>query len=174
MNLPVEVGPNLLGALTVFVNGRLRAAVTDRAGAGGALADAVIVIKDQPGVTADWLGRVLELSQPGAAHLVRRLLHLGWVERRAGADARSRSLHLTSLGTNVAEEILQARHQVLADVVESLSTLQREHLVDIAKTLLRPQARDGEALARLCRLCDRSCCQECPVHAGYLDHQTDH
>nr|WP_284706355.1 MarR family transcriptional regulator [Micromonospora phytophila] len=88
MNLPEEDAPNLLGALALLVNSRVRAAVTGPAGSGGALAEAVVVLKDQPGATAEWLGQVLGVTQPGAAHLVRRLVEQGWVQRRAGADAR--------------------------------------------------------------------------------------
>jgi DNA-binding MarR family transcriptional regulator len=170
MNLPASDGPNLLGALALLVGSRMREAVTGTAGAGGALAEAVIVIKDQPGVTAEWLGQVLGISQPGTAHLVRRLLSMGWVQRRSGADARSRALHLTSDGSAAAGEILAARHRVLTDLLEPLSAGQRAQLVAIAHAILRPEAHDAGRLASLCRLCDRTRCADCPVHAGYLDH----
>jgi DNA-binding MarR family transcriptional regulator len=170
MNLPVDDGPNLLGALALLVSGRIRDAVTGSAGAGGALAEAAVVIKDQPGVTAEWLGRVLGISQPGTAHLVRRLVALGWVERRPGTDGRSRALHLTPAGTVAAEEILAARHRALASLLEPLSAEQRRHLSTIAHAILWPEARDDKCLASLCRLCDRTRCAECPVYAGYLEH----
>jgi DNA-binding MarR family transcriptional regulator len=171
MNSPVDDGPNLLGALALLVAGRMRQAVTGPAGAGGALAEAMIVIKDQPGRTAEWLGQVLGVSQPGTAHLVRRLLGMGWVQRRPGADARSRALHLTPAGLAAAAEILAARQRVLADLLEPLSAGRREQLVAIAHAILRPQARDAGSLAGLCRLCDRTRCADCPVHAGYIAHQ---
>ena len=171
MNLPGNDAANLLGALVLFVGGHMREAVTDPAGAGGALADAVIVIKDQPGTTAEWLGSVLRLSQPGTAHMVRRLAALGWVERRPGADARSRALHLTPDGQAAAARILDARQRALGELIAPLAAEQRANLVDIAAAILRPAARDEQCLAALCRLCDRSRCAECPVHAGYLDNQ---
>jgi DNA-binding MarR family transcriptional regulator len=170
MNVSDDDSPNLLGALALLVTGRMRAAVAVPAGAGGALAEALVVVKDHPGVTAEWLARVLQLSQPGAAHLVRRLQELGWVERRPGVDARSRALHLTRTGRRAAEQVLQARHQALADALRPLSRRQRAELADIARTLLRPRATDDQALAQLCRLCDRGRCEGCPVYAGYLDH----
>jgi DNA-binding MarR family transcriptional regulator len=149
----------------------MRQAVADRAGAGGALAEAVIVIKDQPGATAEWLGRVLGLSQPGTAHMVNRLVTQGWVERRAGADARSRALHLTRAGRRAATRILDARRRALTDMTAALTAEQRAQLAGIAAAVLRPAARDEQCLAALCRLCDRSRCAECPVYAGYLDHR---
>jgi DNA-binding MarR family transcriptional regulator len=169
MNLPSDDAANLLGALVLFVGDRMRRAVTGPAGAGGALPEAVIVIKDQPGATAEWLGGVLGVSQPGAAHLIRRLIALGWVERRPGADARSRALYLTRAGRAAATRILTARRRALAEVLAALDDGQRAHLVAIAAAVLRPEARDERCLASLCRLCDRSRCARCPVYAGHLD-----
>jgi DNA-binding MarR family transcriptional regulator len=172
MDLPADGAANVLGALALFVGERMRHAIRAPAGAGGALADAVIVIKDQPGTTAEWLGRVLQLSQPGTAHMVRRLVTLGWVERRPGADARTRALHLTPPGRRVAVRILTARRRALADLVAPLRAEQRAQLAGIAAAVLRPAAHDERCLASLCRLCDRSRCAECPVYAGYLDHRS--
>ncbi|MGA4731574.1 MarR family winged helix-turn-helix transcriptional regulator [Micromonospora taraxaci] len=169
MNLPVESAPNLLGAVALLAAAQMRTSVTASVGAGGALAEALVVLKDQPGATADWLGRVLGLTQPGAAHLVRRLREQGWVERRAGADARSRALHLTPEGASVATRTLHARAEALSALLAPLSAEQRLHLVDIAQTLLRHEVTDARSLAHLCRLCDRARCPQCPVHAGYLE-----
>jgi len=171
MSLPDDDGPNLLGALALHIDTLMRAAVTSPAGAGGALAEAIVVIKDQPGATAEWLAQVLGLSQPGSAHLVRRLVQAGWVERRPGADARSRALHLTTAGRAAARRILAARREALAEAISPLTPAQRDQLAGIARAILRPEAHDGQCLARLCRLCDRTRCATCPVHAGYLDAQ---
>ncbi len=167
MNLPAQAAANLLGALSLAVASRMRTAVTAQAGSGGALAEALVVIKDQPGVTAEWLGKVLGLSQPGAAHLVRRLLDQGWVQRRAGADARSRALHLTPDGTVAAKQILRSRQVALTELTERLTDEQLRHLVDIAGSLLRCPKGASHDLARLCRLCDRSRCPRCPVHESF-------
>jgi DNA-binding MarR family transcriptional regulator len=91
------------------MTGEIRKAVTLASGSSGALADAVVVIRDHPGVTAEWLGRALELSQPGTVHLVRRLSTEGLIEKRPGRNARSHALHLTSPGADVANRILRER-----------------------------------------------------------------
>jgi DNA-binding MarR family transcriptional regulator len=166
MNSPEDRTANLLGALALLVNGQMRRAVIEPAGAGGALAEAVIVVKDQPGVTVDWLGRVLTLSQPGAVHLVKRLVALGWVDKRPGADARSRALTLTAAGKAAARTILRARRRALRGLVDQLSTEDQARLAEIAGKLLRPLPQNERDLADLCRLCDRSCCPDCPVHDG--------
>jgi DNA-binding MarR family transcriptional regulator len=168
MHVPGTEAANLLGALSLHVTGQLRAAVAGPAGAGGVLADALIVIKDQPGCTVDWLGRALEVSQPGAVHLVHKLVDLDWVHKRAGTDARSKALHLTADGQDVAAAILRARAAVLDRLVAALSAEQRAQLAAIASALLGPPALDERTLAHLCRLCDRARCRHCPVHAGYL------
>ena len=166
MNTLRDRSANLLGALSLLVEGRVRDAVTEPTGAGGALAEAVIVLKDQPGVTADWLGRVLGMSQPGTVHVVKRLVALGWVEKRPGADARSRALVLTADGKSAARDILGARRRVLHRLVDQLSAEQQERLAEIADTLLRPLPSDEQDLATLCRLCERARCPACPVHLG--------
>ncbi|MFI6262694.1 MarR family winged helix-turn-helix transcriptional regulator [Micromonospora sp. NPDC051006] len=166
MYLPEGGATNLVGALALLVGSRMRAAVTGPAGAGGVLAESLIVLKDQPGVTAEWLRQVLGLTQPGAAHLVRRLRDQGWVERRAGADARSRALHLTPQGADAAARVLQAREEVLTALLAPLTAEQRGQLAEIARTLLRDEVSDERTLAYLCRLCDRARCPACPVYAG--------
>lgn len=166
MNIPTAEVANLLGALALHVTGQVRAAVTDRASGGGVLADALVVIKDQPGRTVDWLGQVLQVSQPGAVHVVRKLAGAGWVEKRPGADARSLALYLTATGAQVADGVLAARQEVLLRLVGTLAPDQRAALASVAATLLGPPAEDERSLARLCRLCDRSCCGHCPVYAA--------
>ncbi|GGP53282.1 MarR family winged helix-turn-helix transcriptional regulator [Saccharothrix coeruleofusca] len=159
---------NVLGAVGLLVAGAVREAVTGVVGAGGVLGEALIAIKDQPGRTADWLASVLRISQPGSAHLVRRLTEAGWVARGTARDGRSRPLRLTEAGERVAADALAARQAVLAQLSERLTRRQRQELVEIADALLGPEARTEQLLAELCRLCDRDSCPRCPVHAGWL------
>lgn len=167
MNEPRAEAANLLGAVALMVDGSVRVAVEDAVGAGGALGEALIAIKDQPGRTADWLSGVLRISQPGTAHLVRRLTEQGWVTR--DSKGRLRPLRLTEEGERVAVAALAQRQAVLERLVDRLSGDQHDQLVAIAGALLGPEARDDTLLAELCRLCDRSCCPRCPVHEA-LSH----
>jgi DNA-binding MarR family transcriptional regulator len=156
---------NLLGAMALLVAGTVREAVTQAAGAGGALGEALIAIKDQPGRTADWLATVLHISQPGTAHLVRRLTDQGWVTRES--QGRARPLRLTEQGERMASTILAAREAALDQLIDRLSPEQRGHLVAIAGELLGAEARSEQLLATLCRLCDRASCSECPAYEGW-------
>ena len=155
---------NLLGALALLAGGAVHEAVAGAVGAGGVLGEALVAIKDQPGCTADWLAQVLHISQPGSAHLVRRLTEQGWVDR--ADQGRARPLRLTGAGERAADAALAARAAVLERLVDRLSAEQRAQLVDIAGALLAPEARTDELLAELCRLCDRGACPRCPVHRG--------
>ncbi|MBE1591638.1 MarR family winged helix-turn-helix transcriptional regulator [Nonomuraea angiospora] len=164
MNVRSRHAANLLGASSLLVAGMVREAVTASVGAGGSLGEALIAIKDQPGRTADWLSTVLQISQPGTAHLIRRLTEQGWVVR--GSEGRARPLRLTPEGERVAAAALAAREAVLEGLIDRLSDEQREQLVAITGALLGPEARSEETLARLCRLCDRGTCSACPVYEG--------
>ncbi|MFJ8820030.1 MarR family winged helix-turn-helix transcriptional regulator [Amycolatopsis thermoflava] len=165
MNEQERRSANLLGAMSLLVAGAVRDAVTEAVGAGGALGEALIAIKDQPGRTADWLAGVLHISQPGTAHLVRRLTEQGWITRES--EGRRRPLRLTPEGERRAADALAARQAVLDRLVERLSGAQRAQLAGVAEALLGPEARSEQTLAELCRLCDRAVCQECPVHDGW-------
>jgi DNA-binding MarR family transcriptional regulator len=162
MNDLTRESANLLGAAALLVAGEVREAVAGAVGAGGALGEALIAVKDQPGRTADWLAQVLGISQPGTAHLVRRMTDLGWVTR--DSNGRARPLRLTAKGERVAAAALTARQTVLTTMVNHLTEEQRAQLVTITGALLGPRARSEQALAQLCRLCDRASCPRCPVH----------
>ncbi|TYB66020.1 winged helix-turn-helix transcriptional regulator [Nonomuraea sp. PA05] len=167
MNARDQHAANLLGASALLVTGIVRDAVHETVGAGGALGEALIAIKDQPGRTADWLGGVLRISQPGTAHLVRRLVEQGWVVRES--HGRARPLRLTPEGERVAVAALEARQAALGRLVGRLSGEQRKQLAAIAAELLGPEARDDVRLAQLCRLCDRASCPRCPVYEGWRE-----
>ncbi|UQS25881.1 MarR family winged helix-turn-helix transcriptional regulator [Amycolatopsis thermalba] len=167
MNEPEARSANLLGAMSLLVAGAVRDAVTEAVGAGGALGEALIAIKDQPGRTADWLAGVLRISQPGTAHLVRRLTEQGWITR--DSEGRRRPLRLTAEGERRAASALAARRAALDRLVGRLSGEQRAQLAAVAEAVLGPEARSEQVLAELCRLCDRSVCAECPVHAGLCE-----
>jgi hypothetical protein len=89
------------------------------------------------------------------------------VDKRTGTDARSRALHLTRSGRAMAHRILRARQRALRELTDRLPANRRDQLAEIATLLLRPQPSTEQDLAQLCRLCDRSRCPACPVHAGY-------
>jgi DNA-binding MarR family transcriptional regulator len=171
MSSPRDRVANLLGALSLHVADEIRRAVTLASGSSGVLADSIVVIRDHPGVTADWLGRALGLSQPGTVHLVRRLHDDELVDKRPGRDARSYALHLTASGDEVADRILTARRDAVLPLVQQMTRDEQQQLATIAAAVLTHTAPDDLHLAHVCRLCDRPTCSRCPAHAGYLQAQ---
>ena len=111
---------------------------------------------------------LLGLTTSGATRLVDQLESQGLVERRAGADARTKSLVLTDAGTALAAELLAARDRAIADVVAPLDDADRADLERILARLTAGFADDRPTAERTCRMCDRGACRTgapCP-----LDH----
>ncbi len=149
---------NLLGACALAVAGRLPASA----------ADAALVALDGwlGGTTVDGLARVLALTHSGAVRLTDRLEADGLVQRRPGADARSRAVHVTPAGAARARILRAERFAALEDVLGPLDAREREVLGGLMERLLAGITHAGEAPGRTCRLCDADVCghpDRCPV-----------
>lgn len=149
---------NLLGALSLAVAGRQPTAAADTAlvALNGWLA----------GTTVDGLAKVLALTHSGAVRLTDRLEAEGLVERRAGADARSRALHLTPAGRARAQALRTERFSGLEAILTPLSAPDRRALTSLVERLLASITEQGAAPRRTCRLCDADVCghpDRCPV-----------
>jgi MarR family transcriptional repressor of emrRAB len=157
---------NVVGAFALAVADALRRAAEAEAGQSGAAAAALLTIEARPGRSIEQLRAPLGLSQPGAVRLVERLERQGWIERRP-SPGRATALHLTPAGETVAERIHAARAGALAALLEPLDGDQLAALTAAAGAVLAAATADRPALERLCRLCERDVCDECPV-AGAL------
>src|ERR671936_1703763 len=157
---------NLIGAFTLLADQAVQAATQQATGHGGQAAAALVVIGDQPGLSAEELRAALPLSQPGTAHLVDRLATAGWVDRRPAADARRRALSLTAAGREAVGQLLAARGAALQALLEPLDPDERDQLAAMAAKLLAARTTSPADLVRLCRLCDRPVCDRCPVAAA--------
>jgi DNA-binding MarR family transcriptional regulator len=124
---------------------------------------ALVVVGDQPGLSLAELSVALRLSQPGATHLVGRLVAAGWVDRGQGPDARRHALTLTAAGRAAVEELLEARRAAVRALIQPLDAAEREQLAAIAAKLLASRTAGRADLMRLCRLCERPACDRCPV-----------
>lgn len=149
---------NLLGACALAVAGRLPATASETA----------LVALDGwlGGTTVDGLARVLALTHSGAVRLADRLEADGLLERRAGADARSRALHLTAPGHAEAVRLRAARFDAIEDVLGVLDAGERATLTGIVERLLAGITHAGASPQRTCRLCDADVCghpDRCPV-----------
>lgn len=154
---------NLLGALTLDLARAQDAATAGVVGQSGAAAAALVVIGAAPGRTVEQLRRPLGLTQPGATRLVERLVDAGWVDRRGGRGRRGLQLTLTPAGRDALDRLFAARRAPLAAALVPLSVAQQAQLSDLLETLLAARVGDRDDLERLCRLCERRCCERCPV-----------
>jgi len=90
------------------------------------------------------------------------------VERRPSAG-RATALHLTAAGEAVVDRMLAARGAALDALLEPLGGEQLEALTAAAGAVLAAATTDRPALERLCRLCERDVCDECPVAGALRD-----
>ena len=158
---------NLLGVVSL--------AVTDAVTAPGSAlppsARAVVVSAHaHPGRPVSWVRDLLGLTTSGATRLVDQLEAQGLVERRAGADARTKSLVLTDAGEALAADLLAARARAIAQVVAPLDDGDRADLERILARLATGVADDRPATERACRMCDRGACRTgapCPLDLAW-------
>jgi MarR family transcriptional regulator, negative regulator of the multidrug operon emrRAB len=159
----------LLGALSLNAVDRVRTRVDGSLGRTGAHSAALVHLDAYPGDSVQALADVLSVSQPAAVKVVNRLAGDGLVERREGADGRTRALHLTAAGRDAAARVLADRAAQLEDVLHVLGDDERERLEPLLEKLVAALAGDRPGALTVCRLCDRTSC--CGAPAGCpLEH----
>jgi DNA-binding MarR family transcriptional regulator len=165
---------NLLGAHSLAMAGRLLADDPDGPRLPPSEAAALVTLLSHPGQTVAWLGDVVSLTSSGVTRLVERLVRLGWVERAAGEDGRTRTLRLTPAGTERAERVLSERQDALTRAVDVLTEQEQRTLESLLDKLLAHAADDRPSCLRVCRLCDRTACRsqgrDCPLQDAFDEH----
>jgi DNA-binding MarR family transcriptional regulator len=106
----------------------------------------------------DLLRQVLGLTASGTVRLVDRLTELGYVERKEGADARSRTVTLTRQGRHAAKRIAAARAAVLTNALEQLTPEERTVFYDLMGKVIAGFVRGRGATKWICRACDTTAC----------------
>jgi DNA-binding MarR family transcriptional regulator len=154
------------------------ASATARAAGRGAQAPAALVALREflEEATVRQLSDAIGLTHSATVRLVDRLVADGYVVRRgAGRDRRAVAIGLTAAGEAVADRVRQARRLAVEELLESLSTRERQVLAGCVDRMLAGLARRrldtrarGEAVhGWLCRLCDFRACGRpeglCPV-----------
>jgi DNA-binding MarR family transcriptional regulator len=162
---------NLLGALSLAVVDRLARAAEDAAGHRGAAPAALASLATYlDGCSIDVLRRPLGLSHSAAVRLTDRLEAAGFLERAAGADARSVSVRLTRRGADTGTRILEERTAALEVVLAPLAHSERSDLARLHEKLLAGITSGRGDAGRICRLCDPHACGHfegrCPVTAA--------
>jgi DNA-binding MarR family transcriptional regulator len=154
---------NVLGACGLAVAGRLPSAAADAA--------LVALHGWLAGGTVDALARTLRLSHSGAVRLADRLEADGLLERRAGADGRTRALFVTPAGAAAAGMLQAGRMGALGEVLGVLDDVERATLTGLLEKLLGAMVHDTEGARFTCRLCDADVCghpETCPVTNAYV------
>jgi DNA-binding MarR family transcriptional regulator len=157
---------NLLGVTVLAATDRVRAAIEDALGFGGAAPAALVHLAAYPGESAESLHRVLGISQPGTAQIVERLVDQGLLERRPGRDRRTQALHVTPGGHRALRTLLERRSQMLTTLLAPLTEAERARLTPLLEKVVSGLADDRPHKLTTCRLCDRQACREgqgCPL-----------
>ncbi len=156
---------NLLGALSTAVTDELDRAEAATSYLTRTQSTALNVVATHRGGTIRDLAEALELSHPGTVRLVDRLQEDGYIERRAGQDARSVALHLTAAGRRLWNRQRRARDARLDELVSVLPRSARASLRSAVEILLAELGSEPTGAATICRRCDVAECPQdrCPV-----------
>jgi len=155
---------NVFGALALLVADEILRAASAQAPEVGPAASALALLCHEPGLSIRTLAAGVALSHAGAVRLVDRLVAEGLVERRGHeSDGRTRLLHLTAAGKVASMAVLQARTTALTRALDVLSDYEVAMLGALSGRMLRSLLSNEEHAYRVCRLCDYSSCDSCPV-----------
>ncbi|MEM7705870.1 MAG: MarR family transcriptional regulator [Pseudomonadota bacterium] len=162
----VDKTTNLLGAVAIALNDRIRSGLDEVLHRKGESAAALVVVGYAPGLAVETLRQVLGRSHPGTVRLIDRLEDDGLVERRKGEDGRAVALHLTLKGSRLRKKLLSRRLDVLEAGLKGLSAQDRQHLGNLLEKVLANLPETEMAKHRICRLCEVRLCRQCPIRGN--------
>ena len=159
---------NLLGAVSLAVTDRIRAAAERGAAQGGSAPAALISLAGYlDGSPIDAVRRPLALTHSATVRLVDRLVAAGLARRREGPDRRSVSVELTPAGHTAAAEAVKARAEALEEALADLDPDERAELARLHARVLGSLTHGRASAGHICRLCDSQACGHeegrCPV-----------
>jgi len=163
---------NVVGALAVALNDRIREATEEAAGMSGPLPAALAALQQWAGGrTVDTLAGGLRLSHSRTVRVIDRLEEDGLARReRDPADGRGVLVWLTPAGERVAARVLAAREVALEGALGGLGAADRRVLAGLAEQVLERVTTGRRAAGAICRLCDSHACGHddgrCPVTRG--------
>jgi DNA-binding MarR family transcriptional regulator len=162
---------NVLAAMALMVTDRAEDARVEASGLSSRELAALVLVANRPGMSVDWLYQRLGITQSGAVRLVERLVSAGVMTRQAVPGRREVELSATAAGAQRLELAEDARGPSLAGLMEALTSAEREHLTDLAATVLRAGSRVPREADVVCRRCDwAACTPDCPVEASITPH----
>jgi MarR family transcriptional regulator, negative regulator of the multidrug operon emrRAB len=169
---------NLFGALVVTLGERVQERMGAAAGCPPTAVAALQWIGRWRRIRSSDLAQVLELTPPGASHLVGALIAAGLIERtRYPHDGRQWALDLTQQGARRTLQAMKARAEVIRESLQVLPFPWRLRLVRITERLLSRRVDSRQAVLRVCRHCDWELCRRgviepCPVAVAWAGRTT--
>jgi len=157
MNLQLT---NLIGATAIAISDSIQNAAEETTGNTASFPAALIIVERYPTITVDLLAQYLQLSQSGAARLVKRLVNQNLVERHQGNDRRSVHLQLTSDGKAMVEKIQQAKIAVVSNLLKPLNKEEQQLLLSFLSRMAWEYNNTEIQEEYICRFCDM---RECPL-----------
>jgi MarR family transcriptional repressor of emrRAB len=156
---------NLLGALGIALADAQTAELAASSGLAPTDAAALNAVGVAPGCSIRAVRVALGITHPGTVRTVDRLAAAGLVERRAGVDGRTVSLHLTAAGEEMWQRQADARLGWLERTIARLAPAERADVERVVSALLAAVTGDEASAERICRLCDEYRCPQdrCPV-----------
>lgn len=154
---------NLLGALSLAIVDRMRAATEHDLGYGGEAPAALATIGHGPGQSNDALRQALGLTHSGTVRLIDRLQKEGLVERRPGRNKRTVALFLTASGEAARVQLLRKRGESLDPLIGLLSFEEVAALDVLLERMLKHIPTAPTDAYHICRLCNEVACGDCPM-----------
>lgn len=96
----------------------------------------LILVGENPGVTASAIGRALDIQRANMVPLLKRLEDAGLIER-APIDKKSRGLELTARGRERLAEARAVVEQFERELIERVAPEHRPHLLPALEALWR-------------------------------------
>ncbi len=128
---------------------------------------ALVLIRNRPSCSINWLHRRLAFTQSGAVRLIDRLEALGLVAREKEAGRREVGLRITPQGEARLRDGLAARLEAMQELVDPLSATEQRQLAGLVRKMLGAGTRTRDEADAACRLCDWDVCKPtCPLDAS--------
>jgi DNA-binding MarR family transcriptional regulator len=159
---------NLLGALATAAEGRLWGRLEREEGVSSSAAATLVTLRtfEDRDISIGGLAAVVGLSHSATVRLVDRLSNAGLLARWPGRDGREVTLKLSPTGRAMADRVLGAREDVIAEMVGPLPASAIVSLSALLEGLLGQMTGSRRDARWICRVCDHGLCHRsggCPV-----------
>lgn len=157
---------NRLGALANAISDLLQRDLIPTQPVGNSQLSVLVILHSFPGASIEDMSQALDLSHSNLVRVVEQLRQMNLLEKKAGKDARSNALFITSAGETILTDFYRQRDAQLQDVLEALTADEQQTLAALVNKLLTnfPDGRQKDG--RICRYCTIDACSraDCPMH----------